>query len=101
MTALISSSLPLAQPVSDAKTSQPSASAKPIAADEATPLTEAVTLSDAAQTSTQLLTSARQADGVDHAMVARVRNALAGGNYNVAPEDLARAMVTVLKASAK
>lgn len=101
MTALISSSLPPAQPVTDAKTSQPSASAKPAAPAEATLSTEAVTLSDTAQTSTQLLAAAHQADGVDQATVARVRNALAGGNYNVAPEDLARAMVTVLKASGK
>ncbi|MGO9817698.1 MAG: flagellar biosynthesis anti-sigma factor FlgM [Acidocella sp.] len=79
----------------------PTTTAKPRAAAEATPQTEAVTLSDAAQTSTQLLSSAHQSDGMDHAEVARIRSALATGNYNVAPEDLAQAMVTVLKATSK
>ncbi len=68
---------------------------------EAAPQTEAVTLSDAAQTTTKLFSAAQQSDGVDQAMVARIRNTLASGNYNVAPEDLAQAMATVLKATSK
>lgn len=79
----------------------PTTNAKPRAVAEATAQTEAVTLSDAAQTSMQLLSSAQQSDGVDHAAVARIRDALASGKYNVAPEDLAQAMVTVLKATSK
>ncbi len=58
---------------------------------------EAVTLSAAAQTSTQLLNAARDASGVNQAAVDKIRTALQGGNYNVAPQDLAHAIVTVLK----
>ena len=79
----------------------PAMNTKSRAAMETAPQTEAVTLSDAAQTSTQLLSSAQRSDGMDHAAVARIRSALASGNYNVAPEDLAQAMVTVLKATSK
>jgi flagellar biosynthesis anti-sigma factor FlgM len=76
-------------------------STKPNAVAETAPQTEAVTLSDAAQTTTKLFSAAQQSDGVDQTTVARIRNALASGNYNVAPEDLAQAMVTVLKATSK
>lgn len=65
------------------------------------PQTEAVTLSDTAQATTKLLSSAQQSNGVDQAGVARIRSALASGSYNVAPEDLAQAMATVLKATSK
>ncbi|MBB5373762.1 flagellar biosynthesis anti-sigma factor FlgM [Acidocella aromatica] len=76
-------------------------STKPNAAAETAPQTEAVTLSDAAQTTTKLLSAAQQSNGVDQTTVARIRNALASGSYNVAPEDLAQAMATVLKATGK
>ena len=58
---------------------------------------EAVTISPAAQATTQLLDAARQSDGVDQAAVSSIRSALAAGSYNVAPEDLAQAIATVLK----
>ncbi len=60
---------------------------------------EAVTLSAAAQTTTQLLSAARDADGVNQNAVQQIRSALAAGTYNVAPEDLAQAIATVLKES--
>ena len=58
---------------------------------------EAVTLSAAAQTTTQLLSSARNAEGFNQTAVDRIRGALQSGTYNVAPEDLAQAIATVLK----
>ncbi len=61
------------------------------------PQTEAVTLSEAAQTSTQLLSAARDSQGVNQEAVTQIRGALAAGSYNVAPEDLAQAIATVLK----
>jgi flagellar biosynthesis anti-sigma factor FlgM len=76
-------------------------STKTADAGSVTSQTEAVTLSDAAQTTTKLLSAAQQSDGVDQTAVARIRNALASGSYNVAPEDLAQAMATVLKATSK
>ena len=58
---------------------------------------EAVTLSAAAQASTQLLNAARDAAGVNPSAVEQIRTALQGGNYNVSPQDLAHAIATVLK----
>jgi flagellar biosynthesis anti-sigma factor FlgM len=58
---------------------------------------DSVTISPAAQTTTQLLTAAREASGVDQAQVDQIRGALAAGTYNIAPEDLAQAIATVLK----
>ncbi|MCB5945703.1 flagellar biosynthesis anti-sigma factor FlgM [Acidocella sp. KAb 2-4] len=95
---------PLSAATSAAVTTEaapPPATAKSTSSAETTPQTEAVTLSDAAQTSTQLLSAAQQSAGIDHEAVARIRNALAAGNYNVAPEDLAQAMVAVLKVTSK
>jgi flagellar biosynthesis anti-sigma factor FlgM len=66
----------------------------------AAPQSEAVTISQAAQTTTQLLNAARGASGVDQAAVQQIRTALQNGSYNVAPEDLAQAIATVLKESA-
>jgi flagellar biosynthesis anti-sigma factor FlgM len=66
------------------------------AAPEAAP-TESVTLSAAALASTQVLASARSASGVDAASVAAIKAQIASGSYNVAPEDLAQAIATVLK----
>lgn len=60
---------------------------------------EAVTLSAEAQTTTRLLTAAREAEGVDQASVARIRSALQNGTYNVSPDDLAQAIAAVLKES--
>jgi flagellar biosynthesis anti-sigma factor FlgM len=71
----------------------------PLPAAGTLPASEAVTLSTAAQTNTQLLASARNAGGVDHAAVQQTRTALQSGNYNVAPEDLAQAILTVVKES--
>jgi flagellar biosynthesis anti-sigma factor FlgM len=70
------------------------------AEDSAVAQSEAVTLSAEAQTTTRLLTAAREAEGVDQANVERIRNALQGGTYNVSPEDLAQAIAAVLKESA-
>jgi flagellar biosynthesis anti-sigma factor FlgM len=63
----------------------------------ASPQTEAVTLSEAAQTGTQLFAAASESNGVDQASVEQIRGALASGNYNVSPDDLAQAIATVLK----
>jgi flagellar biosynthesis anti-sigma factor FlgM len=59
--------------------------------------TDSVTLSATAQASTALLSSARNAQGMDHAAVAQIRAQLANGSYNVSPENLAQAIATVLK----
>ena len=61
--------------------------------------TDSVTLSAAAQTSTQLLGAARAADGINQAAVAQIRGALQSGTYSVTPENLAHAIATVLKGS--
>jgi flagellar biosynthesis anti-sigma factor FlgM len=58
---------------------------------------DSVTLSEAAQTTTQLLDAARAASGIDQAAIDQIRGALAAGTYNVAPEDLAQAIALVLK----
>lgn len=63
----------------------------------AAPQGEAVTLSAAAQTTTQLLSAARDSSGVNQSAVEQIRGALQAGSYNVAPEDLAQAIATVLK----
>jgi len=61
---------------------------------------DSVTISPAAQTTTILLGAARDASGVDQAQVDQIRGALASGTYNIAPEDLAQAIATVLKETA-
>jgi len=58
---------------------------------------DSVTLSAAAQTSTQLLGAARAASGIDQAASERIRGALASGSYNVTPKDLSQAIATLLK----
>ena len=75
------------------------ASPAPVESAADTSQSEAVTLSAAAQTTTQLLGAAQDSDGINHEAVAQIRNALQAGTYNVAPEDLAQAIVTVLKES--
>jgi len=54
---------------------------------------EAVTLSATSQAGAQLLAAARAADGVDEARVAQLRGAVQAGTYEVAPEDLAKAII--------
>lgn len=73
---------------------KPSSSANAAAA---TSSGEAVTISASAQATTQLLNAARDATGIDHTAVQQIRTALKNGTYNVAPEDLAHAIATVLK----
>jgi len=53
---------------------------------------EAVTLSATSQATAQLLDAARAADGVDEARVAQLRGAVQSGTYDVAPEDVAKAI---------
>lgn len=101
----MSNTIPLLPAVSSSAVSNDSTTAstssKMANESDATPQTEAVTLSDAAQTTTKLFSAAQESDGIDQAAVGRIRNALASGSYNVAPEDLAQAMATVLKATSK
>jgi flagellar biosynthesis anti-sigma factor FlgM len=61
---------------------------------------EAVTVSADANTSTQLLDAARNADGMDDAAVQRLRSAVQGGTYDVSPQDLARAMTNAARETA-
>jgi negative regulator of flagellin synthesis FlgM len=84
----------------DAPAAIPGTPAKATTSDanlSAPPPGEAVTLSAAAQTSTQLLSAARDATGINQAAVAQIRAAIANGTYNVSPENLAQAIATVLK----
>ncbi len=93
---------PLSQPSLPVETTAPQAASSPAPpAASATPpaQTDSVTLSAAAQTSTQLLGAARAASGINHAAVAQLRGALQSGAYNVSPEKLAQAIATVLKES--
>ncbi|OYV34801.1 MAG: flagellar biosynthesis anti-sigma factor FlgM [Rhodospirillales bacterium 20-64-7] len=79
--------------------SVPSAAGVPTgqAAAKAAPQNEAVTLSAAAQTTTQLLNAARDATGVNTEAVSQLRAAIAGGTYNVPPAALAQAISAGLK----
>jgi flagellar biosynthesis anti-sigma factor FlgM len=58
---------------------------------------EIVSLSSDATTSTQLLHSARTADGVDPATVQRLKGAIQNGTYEVPPEKLAQSIIGALK----
>jgi flagellar biosynthesis anti-sigma factor FlgM len=58
---------------------------------------EAVTVSDGARLSTDLLNAARNSDGVDHGAVQALRSAIQNGSYNVSPEDLAGAIINAVK----
>jgi flagellar biosynthesis anti-sigma factor FlgM len=82
---------------SSAAPANPAAPKAAPSANSAASQSEEVTLSASAQATTQLLDAARQSDGIDQAAVAGIRAALASGSYNVAPEDLAQAIATVLK----
>jgi flagellar biosynthesis anti-sigma factor FlgM len=86
-------------PVADsaAPARQTGSAADPAA--DAAAQSDSVTLSAAAQTSTQLLNAARDSDGVDQAIVQQIRTSLQNGSYNVTPEDLAQAIAAVLKES--
>jgi flagellar biosynthesis anti-sigma factor FlgM len=61
---------------------------------------DSVTLSAAAQTTTQLLSAARSAPGTNQPAIENIRSALQAGSYNVAPDDLAHAIATVLRETA-
>ena len=92
------SSTPL--PVADTGSgAAPKPQASLVATSEAgpAPQSEAVTLSAAAQTTTQLLNAARDANGVNQISVDQIRGALQTGSYSVSAEDLAQAIATVLK----
>jgi flagellar biosynthesis anti-sigma factor FlgM len=84
-------------PETTSTSSPPAAPKTPTQSAAATAQSESVTLSAAAQASTQLLSAARDASGVDQQAVERIRGALQGGSYNVAAQDLAQAIATVLK----
>jgi flagellar biosynthesis anti-sigma factor FlgM len=58
---------------------------------------EAVTVSSDASTSTELLASARSADGINQSVVSALRSAVQNGTYNVSPEDLARSITSALR----
>jgi len=58
----------------------------------AAPAGEAVTLSATSQATAQLLDAARAADGIDDARVAQLRGAVQSGGYDVAPDDVAKAI---------
>jgi len=87
--------LPLEPSTAGSGSTQRQPSAAPAEAPAAQ--SEAVTLSEAAQTTTQLLDAARQSEGINQEAVAQIRAALQNGSYNVAPEDLAQAIAMVLK----
>ncbi|GAN79992.1 flagellar biosynthesis anti-sigma factor FlgM [Acidocella aminolytica] len=58
--------------------------------------TETVTLSTAAQTNAALVSAAHGSSGVSQTKVSAIKEALANGSYNVSPENLAKAIATVL-----
>lgn len=89
----------IAEQAASEAASHGAAGQKPAAAHQAPPggaarAGEAVTLSATSQTTAQLLEAARAADGVDQARVAQLRGAVQDGSYNVAPEDVARAIAS-------
>jgi flagellar biosynthesis anti-sigma factor FlgM len=63
----------------------------------AAPEGEAVTLTQDAQTSTDLLEAARAAPGIDQQAVQSVKDAIGSGTYQVPPENLAASIVAALK----
>lgn len=86
-----------AAPQATAQAAPPVPGTTPPAQTSSTAQSDSVTLSAAAQTSTQLLSAARNSDGINQTAVAQIRSAIQSGTYNVAPEDLAQAIATVLK----
>jgi hypothetical protein len=64
------------------------------AAAQATPVNEAVTLTQNAQTSARLLASARQAPGVDSEAMARLSSAVQNNSFNVQPDTLAGSIIS-------
>ncbi len=56
-----------------------------------------VTLSSKVAGAASLVAAAQSSDGIDHNAVSQIRSALANGNYSVEPEDLAKAIATVLR----
>jgi anti-sigma28 factor (negative regulator of flagellin synthesis) len=65
-------------------------------ADSGAPASEAVTITDGARATAQLLDQARAADGVDHASVARLKTAIQSQSYHVAAEPLASSIVSAM-----
>ncbi|HEY1858025.1 flagellar biosynthesis anti-sigma factor FlgM [Acidocella sp.] len=61
---------------------------------------EAVTLSDDAQTTTQLLGAARNSSGVNEQAVAQLRASVQNGTYDVSPDTLARSITSAVKEAA-
>ena len=66
------------------------------AAKQSTASTEAVTVSSDAKTTAQLLTAARNSDGIDQAAVQNLKSQIQSGTNNVPPEKLATSIVTAL-----
>jgi flagellar biosynthesis anti-sigma factor FlgM len=91
------SQTPPPAPAAPQATPQAAPSATPAAQAASTAQSDSVTLSAAAQTSTQLLSAARNSDGINQTVVAQIRSAIQSGTYNVSPENLAQAIATVLK----
>lgn len=54
---------------------------------------DAVTITDGARASAQLLDQARKADGIDHATVAKLKTAVQSQAYHVPAEQLASSIV--------
>jgi len=92
------SSLTAGQISAEAASAAPAGPRAGASVDAAAPAeSDSVTLSPNAQAAAQLLAAAQQSDGVDMFSVASIKASLQNGSYNVSPEDLAQAIVTVLK----
>jgi len=91
------SSLTTGQVAAETGAAEPVAPRADAAAAAAAGESDSVTLSPNAQAAAQLLAAAQASDGVDAQNVASLKAALQNGSYNVAPEDLAQAIATVLK----
>jgi len=74
-----------------------STGAQPPASQAGAASAEIVSLSSDASTSTQLLHAARDADGVDPAMVQRVKGAIQSDTYDVSPDKLAQSIIGAMK----
>jgi len=65
-------------------------------AQQAASSAEAVTVSSDATTTAQLLTAARNADGVDQQAVQQLKNQIQNGTYNIPPDKLATSIAAAL-----
>lgn len=75
---------------SQARDAQPSAPAATASAGEA------VTITDSARATAQLLDQARAADGIDHAAVNQLKTAVQSGSYTVPADTLAASITSAL-----